>query len=75
MLYRMTLVDTLLSALCVCAFYDIVPRLPLAQAYAAELDVVLPSFNWLYEGSVLVGASFVFALIAVSIVARKIGRV
>lgn len=75
MLYRLTLVDTLLSAILVCILYTVAPKLAIVQAYAAELDVVLPSFDILYEGSTLIGSSILFALIAVSIVARKIGRV
>jgi cell division transport system permease protein len=75
MLYRMTLVDTLLSAILVCVIYEVAPRLAVVQAFASELDIVIPSFNLLYEGGLLIGASIVFALIAVTIAARKIGRV
>jgi len=75
MLYRMTLVDSLLSSIAVCALYTIAPKLSIVQAYAAELDIMLPEFNLLVEGGTLVGASIAFALIAVTIVSRKIGRV
>lgn len=75
MLYRMTLVDSLLSAIAVCALYEVAPRLPIVQAYAAELDIMIPEFNLLVEGGTLIGSAIAFALISVTIVARKIGRV
>lgn len=75
MLYRMTLVDSLLSAISVCALYTIAPKLKIVQDFAAELDIVIPEFNLLLEGSILIGAAILFSLIAVSLVARKIGRV
>lgn len=75
MLYRMTIVDTLASALCVCLIYSIAPRLSIVQSFANELDIVIPPFDFLYEGGTLIGASILFALVAVTIVARKIGRV
>ncbi|NCD12139.1 MAG: ABC transporter permease [Epsilonproteobacteria bacterium] len=75
MLYRMTLVDTFLSAMAVCAVYVIAPQLAVVQNFALELDIVIPKFNVLSEGGMLLGFSLFFAFIAVSIVSRKIGRV
>lgn len=75
MLYRMTLVDTLLSAVLVCFIYTVAPKLAVVQSFAGELDVVIPAFNVFYEGGILIGASILFALIAVTVAARKIGRV
>ena len=75
MLYRMTLVDSLLSSIAVCALYEIAPKLAIVQAFAAELDIVIPQFNFPVEGGILIGSSIAFSLIAVTIVARKIGRV
>lgn len=75
MLYRMTLVDSLLSAFLVCGFYTVVPQITLVQDYAKELDIVLPEFDFLYEGSVLIGMALLFAIVSVSLVSRKTGRV
>jgi cell division transport system permease protein len=71
----MTLVDTFLSAVAVCAVYVIAPQLAVVQNFALELDIVIPKFNVLSEGGMLLGSSLIFAFIAVSIVSRKIGRV
>jgi cell division transport system permease protein len=49
--------------------------LGVVKDFAAELDIVIPEFNIVFEGGVLVGASLLFSLLAVTIVARKIGRV
>jgi len=75
MLYRMTIVDSLISALLVCAIYILAPELPLVQAVAQDLDIVLPEFDFLYEGLPLLGGAIVFAIVSVTLVARKIGRV
>lgn len=75
MLYRMTLVDSLLSAIAVCAIYTIAPRIGIVKDFTAELDIVLPEFDLLLEGGILIGSSILFALIAVTIVSRKTGRV
>lgn len=75
MLYRLTIVDTLIGSLSVCAFYIFAPRIEYIQAYAAQLDIALPEFNILSDGGSLVGFSILFALIAVTIVSRKMGRV
>ena len=75
LLYRMTLVDSLISSISVCALYAIAPKLAVVKDFAAELDIIIPDFNVVYEGSVLIGASILFALISVTIVSRKIGRV
>jgi cell division transport system permease protein len=75
MLYRMTLLDTLLSAIAVCALYVIAPKLALVQTFASELDIHIPPFDLLREGGMLLGASLLFSFIAVTIVSRKIGRV
>lgn len=75
MLYRMTLVDSLFSSILVCALYTIAPKLAIVKEFAAELDIVIPEFDLLFEGGILIGASFIFSLIAVTIVSRKIGRV
>ena len=74
MLYRMTLVDTLASAISVCFIYFMAPKLSIVQNFASELDITIPPFDLFYEGGMLVGVAIVFALIAVTIVARKMGR-
>ncbi|ARU47943.1 FtsX-like permease family protein [Sulfurospirillum diekertiae] len=75
MLYRMTLVDSLISSIAVCAIYSIAPKITIVKDFAAELDIMLPEFDLLFEGGILVGSSILFSLIAVTIVSRKIGRV
>jgi cell division transport system permease protein len=75
MLYRMTIVDSLFSALLVCVLYTIAPKLGVVKDFAAELDIVIPEFDVLIEGGTLLGVSLLFSLIAVTLVARKIGRV
>ena len=75
MLYRMTMVDSLLSSLAVCGIYIAAPRIKMIQDFAAELDIVIPDFNILIEGGTLVGTSVLFSLIAVTLVARKTERV
>lgn len=75
MLYRMTIVDSLIGAILVCAFYAIAPTLSFVQNFASEVDVVLPEFDFLYEGGLLIGSSLLFAIVVVTIVSRKIGRV
>ena len=75
MLYRMTLVDCMLSAISVCALYTFAPKIPAVKEFTAELDIVLPEFDLLIEGGTLFGAAILFALISVTVVARKIGRV
>lgn len=75
MLYRMTIVDSLVSSLLVCALYTIAPKLGIVKDFAAELDIVIPEFDALIEGGTLIGVSLLFSLIAVTLVARKIGRV
>lgn len=75
MLYRMTLVDSLLSSIAVCAIYTVAPKVGIVKDFAAELDIMIPEFDLLLEGGILIGSSILFALIAVTIVSRKIGRV
>lgn len=75
MLYRMTLVDSLVSSIVVCALYIVAPKLAIVKDFAAELDIMIPEFNLLFEGGTLIGASIIFALVSVTIVSRKIGRV
>ena len=75
MLYRMTLVDSLISSIAVCAIYTIAPKIGIVKDFAAELDIMIPEFDLLLEGGILIGSSILFALIAVTIVSRKIGRV
>ena len=75
MLYRMTIVDSLISAFLVSGFYFVVPKLKIVQDFTAQLDIVLPEFNLLYEGGLLIGMSLFFAIIVVTLVSRKIGRV
>lgn len=75
MLYRMTIVDSLISAFLVSGFYFVVPKLKVVQDFTSQLDIVLPEFNLLYEGGLLVGMSLLFAIIVVTLVSRKIGRV
>ena len=75
MLYRMTLVDSFISALLVCGIYSAIPHIKVVQDIATELEIVIPEFDFLYEGFPLIGASIVFAILSVSLVARKIGRV
>lgn len=75
MLYRMTLVDSLLSAFLVCGLFSIAPKVPIVQEFALEMDIIIPEFDFLYEGSTLIGSAFLFALISVTLVSRKIGRV
>lgn len=75
MLYRMTIVDSLISALLVCLFYSLAPKLALVQEFALEIDITIPEFDFLYDGSALIGMALLFSLVAVTLVARKIGRV
>ena len=75
MLYRMTLVDSLLSAFLVCGLFSIAPKLPVVQEFALELGIIIPEFDLLYEGSMLIGLAFLFAIVSVTLVSRKIGRV
>ncbi|ACZ11679.1 FtsX-like permease family protein [Sulfurospirillum deleyianum] len=75
MLYRMTLVDSFLSAIAVCLVYMIAPKLAIVQNFANELDIRLPEFNFLVEGGTLIGVSLLFSFLAVTMVARRIGRV
>lgn len=75
MLYRMTLVDSLLSAFLVCSVFSIAPKLPIVQEFALELDIIIPEFNFIYEGSMIIGSALLFAIISVTLVSRKIGRV
>lgn len=75
MLYRMTIVDSLISAFLVSGFYFVVPKLSTVENFTSELDIALPAFNLLYEGGLLVGLSFLFAIVVVTAVSRKIGRV
>ena len=75
MLYRMTLVDSLVSSIVVCALYIVAPKLAIVKDFAAELDIMIPEFNLIFEGGTLIGASIIFALVSVTIVSRKIGRV
>ena len=75
MLYRMTLVDSLLSAFLVCGLFSIAPKLPVVQEFALELGIIIPEFDLLYEGSMLIGSAFLFAIVSVTLVSRKIGRV
>ena len=75
MLYRMTLVDSLLSAIAVCIVYSVAPKLAVVQNLANELDIRLPEFDFLVEGGTLIGIALGFSFIAVTMVTRRIGRV
>lgn len=75
MLYRMTLVDSLISAFLVCGVYSVTPHIKLIQDIASELEIVIPEFDFIYEGLPLIGAAILFAILSVSLVSRKIGRV
>ena len=74
MLYRMTLVDSLIGAILVCLFYMVMPKLESVKAFVAEFDVVLPAFDPLTEGTMLIVIALLFAIISVSFVARKVVR-
>lgn len=74
MLYRMTLVDSLLSAMGVCALFWYLPRNQWVQDFATEFDIVIPPFHLLNDGGILVGAATLFALLSVTMVSQKTGR-
>lgn len=63
MLYRMTLVDSLISAFLVCLIYSIAPNIALVQAFAQEIDITIPEFDLFYDGGLLIwgGIAFFFA--------------
>lgn len=75
MLYRMTLVDSLISAFLVCSVYVTAPHIALVEEFAKEIDVTIPEFDLFYDGGLLVGVALLFSLLSVTLVARKIGRV
>jgi len=75
MLYRMTLVDSLLSALLVCGLYMGAPKLQIVQDFATEFDIAIPLFDIVKEGGTLMGMAFVFAFLTVTLVSRKTVRV
>jgi len=75
MLYRMTLVDSLISAFLVCGIYSAAPHLSIIQELAEDLEIVIPPFDFIYEGLPLIGAAVLFSILSVSLVSRKIGRV
>ena len=75
MLYGMTLVDSLLSAFLVCGVFSIAPKLPIVQEFALELDIIIPEFNFIYEGSMISGSALLLVIISVTLASRKIGRV
>ncbi len=75
MLYRMTLVDSLISAFFVCGIYSAAPHLSIIQELAEDLEIVIPPFDFIYEGLPLIGAAVLFSILSVSLVSRKIGRV
>ncbi len=74
MLYRMALLDSLLGALLVCLVYILIPKLDSIKAFTADFDIVLPTFDMLTEGVVLIVMALVFAIISVSFVSRKVVR-
>ncbi|MDD2383016.1 MAG: ABC transporter permease [Sulfurospirillaceae bacterium] len=74
MLYRMAIVDSVLSALLVSVFYFILPKISMVQAFAESLGITLPQFNIIYEGGALMGGAFLFSIFAVTLVSQKIGR-
>lgn len=73
-LYRMTIVDSLISAFLVSAFYFALPKVAIVQQFATDMGITLPTFDILYEGGILVGSSLLFSIIVVTLVAQKIGR-
>ena len=75
MLYRMTIVDSIFSAVCVSAIYFVLPKISMVQAFTADLGISLPEFDLFYEGGTLVLGSLFFSIVTVTLVSRKIGRV
>ena len=75
MLYRMALVDSLISAILVCLVYVLVPEMGVVKAFVAEFDITLPTFNLLTEGGLLIALAILFAITSVSFVSRKVVRI
>ena len=74
MLYRMTIVDSLFSAILVSLFYFILPKISMLQSFATDLGITLPEFDLFYEGGYLIGGALLFSIVAVTLVSQKIGR-
>ena len=70
-LYRLVIVDSIISAFLVSLLFIIAPNLDVVKEKADLLSVKLPSFNLLYDGLMLFGSSFILSVLIVTLVAKK----
>jgi cell division transport system permease protein len=73
-LYRLAIVDSIVSTVVVVAFFYVAPSVPEIGHIAREIDVIIPSIDPLKEGGLLLGISLFFALVSVSMVMLKVKR-
>ncbi|MDY0237616.1 MAG: hypothetical protein RBS42_01985 [Campylobacterales bacterium] len=71
-LYRLALVDSLFSTICVVLFFWFVPKYKLIQEFADDIGLIVPTIDPLKDGVLLLAISIFFALISVSLVMLKV---
>ncbi|MBL0687620.1 MAG: ABC transporter permease [Sulfurospirillum sp.] len=73
-LYRLVVIDSLISTLLVSAVYIFIPKFEKIDTFAKSIDIVIPEFFILKDTGVLLIVSLLFSLFIVSIVIRKMNR-
>lgn len=74
LLYRLAIIDSILATLFVGTVYMYAPSNDLVQEYLRELDLAVPSYDLILDTAVLMGVSFGFSLLIVSLVIGKMNK-
>ncbi len=73
-LYKMVFVDSILSSIFITLIFVFLPKSRYIQDRLSALDIVLPQFEILKNGGILILFSLLFSMLIVTIVSRKMSR-
>ncbi|MDD3324113.1 MAG: ABC transporter permease [Sulfurospirillaceae bacterium] len=74
-LYRMTIVDSVISTALISLFYYFMPKVPIIQEVASELDILIPSIDLIKDSGILLGISLLFSFLVVTAVSRNTAEI
>jgi cell division transport system permease protein len=73
-LYKLVLIDSVLSSFLVLLVFIFLPKNIFIQDQLNSLDIILPQFDIIKDGSILFGVSLIFSMLIVTLVSRKMSR-
>jgi len=73
-LYKLVLIDSILSSFLVLVIFVFLPKNIFIQEELNSLNVVIPQFDILKDGSILFGTSLIFSMLVVTLVSSRMSR-